>query len=640
MSESSYVEAVALYHAAVALCACAVAAVMGRSVLALLGPKFSPGLSDAQAASGAGGLASDFGQPVPAGLRWFIWMTTGWAIWNSVLFGLGLAGVLTAGVVATVTALMVGLACVQLWRPGSSGGAEAVAQDCVAQGRSLSSLELWGFACLLVALTWWCIRPPGMWDDTSYHLPYARHYLEGAGISMNPHLRFPLFPHHPQLMFAVGLMAGGEVHAQVLAGAVPVALTALGLFSLARHACGSWLAGALSLGVFAQFTPLGEALGYAYVDHLLMLWVWAALLCLWMASQATGHASQLPCVWLCALFAGTAASTKTFGGLCAFLIGLAVLLIPNLRWPAAWRYALAVSIVGGGWYLRSFLISGDPFHPLGGNLFGHFLWNAQDLAAQYQEQSTHGVSRSLMYLPQSLQAAGLAAFAAAFAIPFHPRFRRMPSVWAFMGILAAYTLVWHTSTQVARYVGPVLPLAAFLAGLWAYGWLSRLEDGAATLLSGATWTRRVLPVGVAAAMAWVPFHQWQPMSARLLSWDAWLAERSGVTVMHEAASRIPAQGNVLLQLGFENAVYFFPGKVIGDWFGSGRYGQMIECTDVCRPLPEDALFALAERHGARMVAINTQRFPAVAKDYMTRFDLLVQTPDGLLLSMKTPSPAP
>ena len=624
---------VAVYHAFSALLGCVIAAALGRALLDRLGLKL-PGQEPA-AASWPGGSRS----ASSAGLRWFFWMASGWAVWNSVLFVLGLAGLLTAGVVATVTALLAATSLAHLWRSRQLAARLEAGPARPGAPRG-DALELWGFACLLVALTWWCIRPPGMWDDTSYHLPYARHYLEGAGISMNPNLRFPLFPHHPQLMYAVGLMAGGEIHSQVLAGAVPVALTALGLFSLARHACGSWVAGALSLGVFAQFAPLGEALGYAYVDHLLMLWVWAALLCLWMASQADGHAAQLPWVWLCALFAGTAASTKTFGGLCAFLIGLAVLLIPRLRGRAAWRYALAVSIVGGGWYLRSFLISGDPFHPLGGNLFGHFLWNAQDLAAQHQEQSTHGVSRSVISLPQSLQAAGLAAFAVAFAVPLHPRLRRMPAVWAFLGILAAYTLVWHTSTQVARYIGPVLPLAAFLAGLWVCGWSSRLEGGAAALLSGAGWARRVLPMGVAAALAWVPLHQWQPMSARLLSWDAWLAGRSGVTVMRVAASRIPAQGNVLLQLGFENAVYFFPGKVIGDWFGPGRYGQMIECTDVCRPLPEDALFALAERHGARMVAINTGRFPAVAKDYMTRFEVLAQTPDGLLLSLNNPRRAP
>lgn len=618
---------VAAYHAFSALLGCLLAAAVGRALLDRLGLKL-PGQEPA-AASWSGGSRS----ASSAGLRWFFWMASGWAVWNSVLFVLGLAGQLTASVVATVTALLAAASLVHLLRSRQLA-ARLEAGPARLGAPRVDSLELWGFACLLVALTWWCIRPPGMWDDTSYHLPYARHYLEGAGISMNPNLRFPLFPHHPQLMFAVGLMAGGEVHAQVLAGAVPVALTALGLFSLARHACGSWVGGALSLGVFVQFAPLGEALGYAYVDHLLMLWVWAALLCLWMASQAAGHVAQLPWVWLCALFAGTAASTKTFGGVCAFLVGLAVLLIPSLRWRAAWRYALAVSIVGGGWYMRSFLISGDPFHPLGGNLFGHFLWNAQDLAAQHQEQSTHGVSRSVMSLPQSLQAAGLAAFAVAFAVPLHPRLRRMPTVWAFLGIFVAYTLVWHTSTQVARYIGPVLPLAAFLAGLWAYGWSSRLEIGAAALLSGAGWARRVLPVGVAAALAWVPLHQWQPMNARLLSWDSWLAARSGVTVMREAASRIPAQGNVLLQLGFENALYFFPGKVIGDWFGPGRYGQMIECTDVCRPPPQDALFALAERHGAGMVAINTERFPARAADYAARFDVAYS--GGGLLLVKRP----
>ena len=382
MTAGAYITAMALYHAGVALLACLVAAVLGRAALDLLGLRLAePGAGDAHGPAPAT-AAAQLPQAFPAGLRWFFWMATGWALWNSLLFLLGLAGLFTAASVAGLTALLTGLGLVHAWRVRGSLASFSGMGGFHMKWTRLDLLELWCFACLLVALTWWCVRPPGMWDDTSYHLPYARHYLEAAGVTINPDLRFPLFPHHPQLMFAVGLMAGSEVYAQVLAGALPMSLTALGLFSLARRAGGSWAAGVLALAVLAPFKPLSEAMGYSYVDHLLMLWVWAALACLWMAAEYPRAQASWPWVILCGFFAGTAASTKTFGGLCAFLIGLAVLFMPGLGWRAAWRYALVVLLVGGGWYMRSFLISGDPFHPLGGNLFGHYLWNAQDLAAQ------------------------------------------------------------------------------------------------------------------------------------------------------------------------------------------------------------------------------------------------------------------
>jgi hypothetical protein len=635
MTAGAYITAVALYHAGVALLACLVAAVLGRATLDLLGLRLADPGVDAALVPATATAAVQLQQAFPAGLRWFFWMATGWALWNSLLFLLGLVGLFTAASVAGLTALLTGLGLVHAWRVRGSLASSSGMGGSLMKWTRLDLLELWCFACLLVALTWWCVRPPGMWDDTSYHLPYARHYLEAAGFTINPDLRFPLFPHHPQLMFAVGLMAGSEVYAQVLAGALPMSLTALGLFSLARRAGGSWAAGVLALAVLAPFKPLSEAMGYSYVDHLLMLWVWAALACLWMAAEYPRAQASWPWVILCGFFAGTAASTKTFGGLCAFLIGLAVLFMPGLGWRAAWRYALVVLLVGGGWYMRSFLISGDPFHPLGGNLFGHYLWNAQDLAAQYQEQATHGVSRSLLALPQSLQAAGLTALAFALLAPCRACLRRQPAVWGILGVLVAFTLVWHTSTQVARYIGPVLPAAAFMVGL-----LATVNPEVRPLRWGrvsaavSPGVARVLVLAGAGLAFVAAAAQWPGMAQRLRTWDVAVQARPGAALFREAAARIPTHGRVLVQLGYENAAYFFPGRVVGDWFGPGRYAAMLRCADVCRPLPEGELESLLKQHDARMVAINTARFPALAQDYAARFSLVSRSADGFLLVLK------
>jgi hypothetical protein len=635
MTADAYIAAVAFYHAGVTLLACLLAAVLGRAALDLLGLRLAePGTGMAQEPSPRATVAL-LPQAFPAGLRWFFWMTTGWALWNSLLFLLGLAGLLRADMVAGLTALLVGLGLTYAWRVRGSVASASASGGFHMKWTRLDALELWGFACLLVGLTWWCIRPPGMWDDTSYHLPYARHYLEAAGITINPDLRFPLFPHHPQLMFAVGLMGGSEVYAQVLAGAVPMSLTALGLFSLARRAGRSWPAGALALAVLAPFKPLSEAMGYAYVDHLLMLWVWAALACLWMAAEQARARAPWPWVILCAFFAGTAASTKTFGGLCAFLIGLAVLFMPGLGWRSAWRYALVVLLVGGGWYLRSFVISGDPFHPLGGNLFGHYLWNAQDLAAQHQEKATLGVSRSLLALPQSLQAAGLTALAFALLAPCRACLRQQPAVWGILGVLVAFTLIWHTSTQVARYIGPVLPAAAFMVGLLATaGSEVRNPRWSRVSVAASPGVARVLALAGAAVAVVAAAVQWPEMDQRLRAWDVAVQARPGAALFREAAARIPTHGRVLVQLGYENAVYFFPARVVGDWFGPGRYAAMLRCAEVCRPLPEGELVALLQQHKARMAAINTARFPAAAEDYAGRFSVVSRSADGFLLVLK------
>jgi hypothetical protein len=77
--------------------------------------------------------------------------------------------------------------------------------------------------------------------------------------------------------------------------------------------------------------------------------------------------------------------------------------------------------------------------------------------------------------------------------------------------------------------------------------------------------------------------------------------------------------------------------VVGDWFGPGRYSQMIRCSDACRPLPADDMASLLQLHGARMMAINSARFPVSASDYLSRFDVVAQAHDGLLLQLRLPN---
>ena len=72
---------------------------------------------------------------------------------------------------------------------------------------------------------------------------------------------------------------------------------------------------------------------------------------------------------LLGLFAGAAAGCKIFGVPAAGLVLLTLALRPS-RLTGLIAFAAAASLLGGGWYLRSYLISGDPFHPAGGPWFG------------------------------------------------------------------------------------------------------------------------------------------------------------------------------------------------------------------------------------------------------------------------------
>jgi 4-amino-4-deoxy-L-arabinose transferase-like glycosyltransferase len=485
------------------------------------------------------------------------------------------------------------------------------------------------FSGLFICLVLVAIKPPGMWDDTMYHLPYARHYLQNQAILINPNLRFPLFPHNGNLLFTLGLMYGSETDAQVLA-TLPLFVIALGLFGAGQTFLRSVSAGYLAVVLFLALEPVHEALGYAYIDNILALYCWGAVLALalWLRKgRALNH-------WLVTsgILAGSAAGTKLFGGVVAVVIGLYLVLAVRKLRPVA-IYALSTLVFGIGWYLRSFYISGDPVHPAGGYIFGHFIWNAADLLSQQQEQSTHGVEKSLAHLFGALQKAGAVMLVPALFVFVQPGGRRKPVFFLYL-CFVLYLLFWLYATQVARYLSPIIALGALLSVLFVY------QAGLGTSLRqlgrrwAGLWPRRVAALAVGSCGLALALLSARTVPATLSNWDATLKGRSGYELMSAANSLTPEHGTVLLQVGFENAIYFFNGTVIGDWFGPGRYNNMLRCQARCAIAPAAQMAGLMQGFGARMLAVNSKRFEFNPQSYLDYFEVKVQSSDGYLLTLK------
>lgn len=216
----------------------------------------------------------------------------------------------------------------------------------------------------------------------------ARSYLESGGIVTVDFLRYPLFPQNMELLFALGLMIGGDIMAQGMA-TIPFFVSSIGLIGAAKKFIGSQVPGYLSI-VALFYTPfISSTLGYAYIDHGLALLCWGATLA--VAVWEHVHRRHQGWLLLAGMLAGCAAGTKLFGGVLAAILGLFIL--GRCRsWKEPLSYAVSVLLFGAWWYLRSAITSGDPVHPFGGGIFGYYLWNAGDLLFQYQEQATHGVS--------------------------------------------------------------------------------------------------------------------------------------------------------------------------------------------------------------------------------------------------------
>lgn len=120
-----------------------------------------------------------------------------------------------------------------------------------------------------------------------------------------------------------------------------------------------------------------------------------------------------------------------------------------------------------------------------------------------------------------------------------------------------------------------------------------------------------------------------------------LQQRVGYALFEQANKLRPLFGPKLLQVGFENDIYFFDGIVIGDWFGLGRYSSMMTCSvdfahssDSCQVIPPLNLIDIMKRFDSRMLAVNTKRVTIDIAEYEKYFDLSRETEDGVLLTLR------
>lgn len=481
---------------------------------------------------------------------------------------------------------------------------------------------------LTLAFSW---HAPGYWDDTSFHLPLARFYLEHEAIVLHEYLRFPLFPQNMNMLMVLGLMFGDALTAQIFA-TLPWFVIGVGLMGVCEWLMRSSVAGVFIALVLAKYIGAFKAgFGYAYVDAGLAMFCWSALvaLVLWYESQKEKSPNSFAWILIAGLLAGAAAGTKLFGGIFAFIICLYIVLLGrNLR--TGILFGILVLASGIWWYLRSYLISGDPFHPVAAQYFGYFLWSEQDLLSQISEQNIKTVEKNFLYFFSVLKSVGAQLWILAFVGLF---FRGVPAVIRLMqAILITYFVFWFFVAQVERYLAPIVVLATFLAFYTLYILFNALYKKVNwpeprkkySVLFSVVILLLSLSIGI------------KEVHRGITTWDRHLYSTQGYELFTKASELRSQYGDRLLQIGFENAAYFFTGTAIGDWFGAARYSQMISCGDgVCLPLDEVAMEKLLLGFNSKMFVVSFERYPLFKpENYRARFDLALQNSQGALLVLK------
>lgn len=452
------------------------------------------------------------------------------------------------------------------------------------------------FASTLIAP----MLPPAGSDAAMYHLPHAREWAATGALGYHGWLRYPWFPYNLDLPFAPALMLYDDIFAQVLA-AWPGWLCAGLLFQVALRFTG--VPGA-AVAVIFWLQASRDHYAYAGVDLAVSLFVFGAY-----AAYLQARASDARAGWMAvsAFLLGVAC-----GGKYQALVFVPLLLLAlwgTDRRPATLlKAALAFAVPCVYWYARNALMTGDPFQPLGGKIFGFSDWNLADYQLQFADLKGHA-NWPIWYLWPMLLA------------PFSQAWHRHGEMRTLFGICAFVIAQWLFTSHYARYLLPAYPLMALLSVLgWCVVWTPLVQRLPFLHTPGAERQLRRLGWLLLAALmpllgsAWAKgFVHVSPTQAER---DAYLRGR---VQAYEALALLQDMPTAkIYQLGLDDAVYFSKKPLYGDVFGPWRYADFVG-----RPAPEFA--ARLKAAGFDTFIVRTEAAPGTESqpDFQRYFEPLL-----------------
>jgi len=436
------------------------------------------------------------------------------------------------------------------------------------------------------------LYPPTAWDEISYHLPYARYYVENMGLSVNAFLRYPLYAHNINLLFALSLLFSDDISAHLIHASTAV-LCAVGIYSLGSLTSDKRV-GAIAACIFLSSPVVTHLMRTAYIDLGLTLFVFLSFYCIsvWSIKK------QEHWLYFAGAAAGVAAGSK-YSGLFYIPMFLVWIGYESRKLSSVMKFVLPAFLFGAPWYVRNVIISGDPVSPFGGDVFGYWLWNKEDLVAQSQDLLTsRGTRRNLisfLKLPWhlfrhydkfgegSLSPGVFAVFPAVLLFKKLDSFNKKLCVFVFVNII-----IWFFTSQILRYLLPVLPMIALLSArvlIYLYrnfikkplGLLFSnnliLKHASQTVISAIAVSLIILPVlrldaDILKGVSRDPFPVTQKMR------NEYLCRKIESFNLLQIANENPSFN--IYQLGFEDSFYFSQGKMMGDWYGPARYSIILD----------------------------------------------------------------
>jgi len=513
-------------------------------------------------------------------LLWFS-LISGLGLLSVLIFFLGLVGLLYAWVFGFIFIILSFSAIQLLWQRRKRWWQSIACWKVFQMSDRLFQIVVYlliglCFSSILWILLTHALMPPNEWDEIAYHLAIPKLYITDHRIFYIPYIFTALWPMNNEMLFTAALLFKADIAPHFISLGM-VLFTAIGLV-LGGKRIGDQRVGIIAAALFCTIPLVKRLAGTALVDAPMGLYVLAGLLGFdrWRQTRRIGW------LGLSGLLCGFVAGCKLTGAAFPVLFGLVVI---ARAWPwhqsplrvVLWRgclFALASLCVVAPWYMRSYVLTGNPIWPFAYQVFGGRNWDL--LGDEYNSYLQHAlwtpqIPRTLLGLIQSYEyvinrpselggySGGIGVvlpLGAIFATAFIKRMSSLAAIGLF--ISAGFYGLWFglTSLQV-RYLLPIVPLLAFATASlmvvcydalvllpWRLGVLLALL---AVLLNTWPWSS----TGERELFA----SRWTYLSGEI-SRDAWLDHQVDILpVFRYANTHLPADARILL-VPYENRTYY------------------------------------------------------------------------------------
>jgi hypothetical protein len=332
---------------------------------------------------------------------------------------------------------------------------------------------------LLIAGFLLVLTPETGKDALIYHLAVPKLYLLHHGFYFIPGNVFAGYPHLGEMHYLLALFLQNDILAKAMNYAVLCGIL-LGMGLFARFLLKEHVFPAFSMLIFLSIPSVFAASHMAYNDLFVAFFTLAAFYSFLRWSE------QRMTAWLilCGIFSGSAAACKY----------TALLLTPlgclGILWFAARRksetrqalrllalYVASALIAGSPFYLKNWIMTGNPLYPFFYGIFGGRGWDGDQARLYDLFIQNLGMGRSILdylLLPwnvslrakmDSPQFDGVLGPIFLLTLPFLAGLRRWekPVLVVLVYALLSF-LFWASSAQQIRYLIPLFPILALVTG--------------------------------------------------------------------------------------------------------------------------------------------------------------------------------